>query len=270
MHKDAKNMDYVSIDLKGDKRVGRPSRSDADKMKSIAWYHALANGRRPVEMINWLPFSDVDPRTIYRYRKGEIPPRRDFLNSRSEEFVYAKSVYEVGPLQVPLWDALWGSISSKDISLANQLMPGAQWPSDMLSELFFDDGDLAKISDFRAMYRLGKERSSASDFECFVGAIRVTRAWGEVASKNKSIFHLLLNGTMAFPGAVAAMEQFGLREPIRKWISDYLGVGCSAERGSESYCYSFGNERELAYQCEKAEAQRMKVGNGLRRALFTL
>ena len=75
---------------------------------------------------------------------------------------------------------------------------------------------------------------------------------------------------MAFPGAVAAMEQFGLREPIRKWISDYLGVGCSAERGSESYCYSFGNERELAYQCEKAEAQRMKVGNGLRRALFTL
>ena len=72
MHKDAKNMDYVSIDLKGDKRVGRPSRSDADKMKSIAWYNALANGRRPVEMINWLPFSDVDPRTIYRYRKGEV------------------------------------------------------------------------------------------------------------------------------------------------------------------------------------------------------
>ena len=71
MHKDEKHMDYVSIDPERDKRVGRPSRSDADKMKTIAWYHALANGRRPAEMINWLPFSDVDPRTIYRYRKGE-------------------------------------------------------------------------------------------------------------------------------------------------------------------------------------------------------
>ncbi len=127
-----------------------------------------------------------------------------------------------------------------------------------------------KISDFRAMYRLRKERSSASDFECFVGAIRVTRAWGEMASNNKSIFRLLLNGTMAFPGAVAVIEQFGLREPIRKWISGYLGVGFSAERESQSDCSFFSNERELAYQCEKAEPRRMQFGDGLRWALFTL
>lgn len=263
MHKDAKNMDYVSIDTEREKRVGRPSRSDADRMKTIAWYHALANGRKPVDMINWLPFSDIDPRTIYRYRKGEIPPRRDFLNSRSEEFIYAKSVYEVGPLQIPLWDALWGAISSEDISLANQLMPGAQWPPDMLSELFFDDGDLARISDFREMYLFGKESSSASDFECFVGAIRVTRAWGNAGHKDPLIFRRLLAGTMAFPGAIGVLGRFGLVEAVQNWIDGYFHGRHDRDVQANPSATWYSDVEELSRRLQIADRNREKLAYGV-------
>src|SRR5690606_40361876 len=67
-------------------------------------YHALAGEMSPADMLQRLPFNDIDESAIYRYRNGQISPSAAVLNAANEAFRSARSVYEVGPLNVPLWD----------------------------------------------------------------------------------------------------------------------------------------------------------------------
>lgn len=62
------------------------------------------------------------------FHNGQISPRADVLNADDEAFQIARNVYETGSFNVPLWDAMWGSLVPSDFTLADSAMPGGEWP----------------------------------------------------------------------------------------------------------------------------------------------
>jgi len=247
---------------------GRPARHESERMKTIAWYHFLAGERAPAEMCDWMPFDDVDQATIYRYRRGDISPRADILCANCEVFQAARTVFEVGPMNVPLWDALWGSITPHDFRMADCLMPGGEWPEGGLSQFFFEDVILARIFAFQTKCLRGRPDSVVAELECFVTAIRVVRAWDVLGQIKSTALRVLLEGLMSMPGTREILSRHGLVTPLKDWISEYFGSGSAAPAGTVYWASWMTDENELLKQQLRAEQHRMVVAKSLRAQLF--
>ncbi|MCD0503675.1 hypothetical protein [Bordetella petrii] len=231
-------------------------------MKTIAWYHQLAGEMSPAETAERLPFTDIGLATIYRYRLGEISPRAELLEVDDPAFNWAREAYEVGPRNVPLWDAMWGSLTPADFKLADKVMPAGDWSSSVTDEIFFDDLILARITGFRQ--RVVRVESVTSDLEALVAAIRVARSWGMLGTGNPLALRVLLEGTMALPGARGLLEQFGLQEPMSEWIAT-LFHGTAAEQQRAAYWAAWMDNDELYFNlCQLADLRKA----ALRRSAF--
>ncbi len=239
---------------------GRPSRHESERMKTIAWYHFLQGDTSPTDMTRWLPFSDIDQATIYRYRRGQISPRSDVLNADDEAFQAARNVYETGPLNVPLWDAMWGSLVPADFKLADSAMPGGEWPQSLVDELFFDDPILARIVGFRQ--RVVRSESVTSDLEAFIAAVRTYRACKVLGHGNPLALRVLLEGSMALPSARGLLAQLGLVEPVQEWIASQFD-GTAAEQTDPAYWAPWVDSDELfSALCRLAELRRLQLRRG--------
>ena len=259
----AKMLNFTQENKKIVSQRGRPSRHESERMKTIAWYHFLQGDTSPTDMTRWLPFSDIDQATIYRYRSGQISPRSDVLNADDEAFQAARTVYETGPFNVPLWDAMWGSLVPADFKLADSVMPGGEWPQSLVDELFFDDPILARIVGFRQ--RVVRRESITSDLEVFAAAVRVCRACGTLGHGNPLALRVLLEGSMALPGARGLLAQLGLAEPIQEWIASQFD-GTAAEQTDPAYWAPWmGSDELFSALCHLAELRRLQM----RRDLFS-
>lgn len=263
MNTGAEIPNFTQKKTKSGRSRGRPPRHESERLKTIAWYHFLAGDKSPAEMCDWLPFVDIDQATIYRYRRGDISPRDDILNAEDEVFRAARNVYEIGPWQVPLWDAMWGSITPADFRLADRLMPGGEWPKSVMNELFFDDAILARIIGFRDM--TARADSVVSDLEAFVAALRVFRSWEMLGHGNIMTLRVLLEGTMALPGARGMLEQYGLIKPLQGWIASQFGKA-AALNGEPAYWAPWMNDDgEFARLCLTADMRKLQMRHGLLR-----
>jgi hypothetical protein len=253
---------------KSNRSRGRPARHESERMKTIAWYHFLAGERAPSEMCDWMPFDDIDQATIYRYRRGDISPRADILCANCEVFQAARTVFEVGPMNVPLWDALWGSITPDDFRIADRLMPGGDWPEGGLSQFFFEDVILARVFAFQTKCLRGRPDSVVSELECFVTAIRVVRAWDVLGQIKSTALRVLLEGLMSMPGTREILSRHGLVTSLKDWISAYFGSGSAAPAGTVYWAPWMTEQNELLKQQLRAEQHRMVVAKSLRAQLF--
>ncbi|ARP52326.1 hypothetical protein ALFP_0439 [Alcaligenes faecalis] len=236
---------------------GRPARQESERIKTIAWYHQLAGEMSPAEMAERLPFSNVDLATIYRYRLGEITPRAELLEADDPAFKWAREVYEVGPLNVPLWDAMWGSLTPADFKLADTVMPGGDWDPSVVDEMLFEDPILARIVGFRR--RVVRAESVTSDLQAFAAAIRVVRSWGVLGTGNPLALRVLLEGTMALPGARGLLEQFGLQKSMSEWIVTQFH-GTAAEQQKAAYWAAWMDEDELYFSlCRLADLRKASI-----------
>src|SRR5690606_34173774 len=94
---------------------------------------------------------------------------------------------------------------------------GGDWASSVVDEILFDDPILARIIGFRQ--RVVRVESVTSDLEALVAAIRVVRSWSILGTGNPLALRVLLEGTMALPGAQGLLEQFGLQELMCEWVA---------------------------------------------------
>lgn len=261
MNTGAEIPNFTQKKAKSSRSRGRPPRHESERLKAIAWYHFLAGDKSPAEMCDWLPFVDIDQATIYRYRRGDISPRDDILNAEDEVFRAARNVYEIGPWQVPLWDAMWGSITPADFRLADRLMPGGEWPKSVMNELFFDDAILARIIGFRDM--AVRADGVASDLEAFVAALRVFRAWEILGHGNVMALRVLLEGTMALPGARGMLEQYGLIKPLLGWIASQFGKAAVLNGEPVYWAPWMNDDGEFARLCLTADMRKMQMRHEL-------
>lgn len=215
-------------------------------------------------MGDWLPFNEIEQTTIYRYRRGDISPRPEILSAECVAFQAARQVYEVGPLMVPLWDALWGSITPADFRLADKLMPAGDWPQGGLSHFFYEDVVLARIVDFQSRYLWGRESTSAPEFECFVAAIRVVRAWDILGQGKATALRILLEGLMSMPTTRDILSRHGLIEPLKDWVSAHFGEASASPDGPIYWAPWMEDENELS----RLRKHRMRVASSVRKALF--
>lgn len=242
-------------------RRGRPARHASERIRTIAWYHQLAGEMSPAEMAERLPFTDIDLATIYRYRLGEITPRAELLEADDPAFNWAREVYDVGPINVPLWEAMWGSLTSADFKLADIVMPGGDWEPAVVDEMLFEDTILARIVGFRR--RVVRVDSVTSDLQAFAAAIRVVRSWGVLGAGNPLALRVLLEGTMALPGARGLLEQFGLQELVREWIATQFH-GTAAEQTRPVYWAEWMSDNELYYSlCQLADLRKASLRRGV-------
>jgi hypothetical protein len=197
---------------------GRPARSAIERIRTIAWYHFLAGARTPAQMAESAPFEDVDPATIYRYRRGEISPSQRMLSGDDEITRTASAVYEIGPFRVALWDAMEGAVTPEDVLLATRLMPGGSWPSSQLEEMLFDDIVLVRVVAFRD--RSTPAASFTADLQTFATALRVQKALCLLGQGSAIQRRLLLEASYALPGARGLMTGLGMYEAVRSWIAD--------------------------------------------------
>lgn len=261
MNTGAEIPDFTQKKARLSRSRGRPPRHESERLKTIAWYHFLAGDKSPAEICDWPPFVDIDQATIYRYRRGNISPREDILNAEDEVFQAARNVYETGPLQVPLWDAMWGSIRPADFRLADRLMPGGEWPKSVMTELFFDDAILARIIGFRDM--AVHEDSVTSDFKAFIAALRVFRAWGILGCGNLIALRVLLEGTMALPGSRGLLDQYGLTEPLRGWIASQFGEVAVLNGEPVYWAPWMDDEDDFSRLCMTADIRKLKMRHAL-------
>lgn len=256
-----KMLNFTQENKKIVNKRGRPSRHESERIKTIAWYHFLQGDTSPTEMTRWLPFSDIDQATIYRYRSGQISPRFDVLNADDEAFQAARNVYETGPFNVPLWDAMWGSLVPADFKLVDSVMPGGEWPRSLVDGLFFDDPILARIVGFRQS--VVRSESVTSDLEAFTVAVRIDRACKVLGHGNRLALRVLLEGSMALPGARGLLAQLGLVEPMQEWIASQFD-GTAAEQTDPAYWAPWMNSEELfSALCHLAELRRLQLRRGL-------
>ena len=240
---------------------GRPSRHKSERIRTIAWYYFLQGDTSPTDMAQWLPFNDIDQATIYRYRSGQISPRSDVLNADDEAFQAASNVYETGPFNVPLWDAMWGSLVPADFKLADRVMPGGEWPQSLVNELFFDDPILARIIGFRQS--VVRSESITSDLKVFAAAVRVCRACGTLGHGNPLALRVLIEGSMALPGARGLLARLGLVKPMQEWIASQF-KRTAAEQTDPAYWAPWMDGDELfSALCHLAELRRLQVRHGL-------
>lgn len=252
---------YTQKTKKPARSRGRPSRHESETMKTIAWYHFLAGNKRPADMAEWFARGDIDQATIYRYRRGQISPGEDMLNTDDAIFRAAREVYQTGPLQVALWDALWGRLLPTDFRMADKLMPGGEWPSAVVNEWFFEDAILARIIAFRDA--AVREDSVTADLKVFAAALRVFRAWGVLGDSNPMAMRVLLEGTMALPGSRGLLEQYGLIEPMRKWIASQFYAASALNAEPVYWAPWMNDDEEFARQCQLAHACKLQVRSGL-------
>jgi hypothetical protein len=236
---------------------GRPARHESERMRTIAWYHQLAGDWSPAETAERLPFADIDLATIYRYRLGEISPRGELLEADDPAFTWAREIYEVGPMNVPLWDAMWGSLVPTDFKLADTVMPGGDWTSSVVDEILFDDPILARIVGFRQ--RVVRVESVTSDLKALVAAIRVVRSWELLGTGNPLALRVLLEGTMALPGARGLLEQFGLKQLMCEWVATQFH-GTAAEQAKPTYWAAWMGDDELYFNlCQLADLRKASL-----------
>lgn len=236
---------------------GRPARHESERVRAIAWYHALAGDRSSAEMTRWSQLADIDQATIYRYRSGQISPRADMLDRDDEAFQSARHVYETGPFNVPLWDAMWGTLTLADFKLADHAMPGGDWPFTVIQEQYFDDTILARIMGFQQ--RVVRAASFTSDLEAFAVAVRVFRACEVLGQGNKLALRVLLEGTMAVPTVRTLLAKFGLVEPMREWVAAQFH-GTSAEQEGPAYWAPWMDNDDLFFSlCRLADLRQIPV-----------
>lgn len=247
---------------------GRPPRHESERLRTIAWYHFLADDMSPAEMCDWPALREIDQATIYRYRRGDISPGSDILNAEDELFRAALNVYQIGPMQVPLWDAMWGSITPADFRLADRLMPGGSWPQGWLSQYFFDDAVLARIIDFQNECLPRGDVEFTSQLEVFCTALRIFRAWRLLGQVNSSAFQVLLEGTMALPGARMLLERHGLIKPLQGWINSQFQSVSSPDRSTSYWAPWMGDDEEFSRKCIEAEELRQRMRGDLLTGLF--
>ncbi len=241
---------------------GRPARSPIERIRTIAWYHFLAGARTPAQMAESPQFADVDPATIYRYRRGEISPSQRMLADDDEIARAASAVYENGPFQVPLWNAMWGAVTPDDVLLTTRLMPGGSWPSGPLEEMLFDDIVLARVVAFRD--RSTPVASFTADLQTFATALRVQKALRLLGQGSAIQRRLLLEASYALPGARGLMTGLGMHEAMLSWIANQFKSDGMTEQPAYSAEWMH-NDDVFQRLCQSADERRA----ALRRHLFT-
>jgi hypothetical protein len=187
-------------------------------MRTIAWFHFVA-GDAAIDRVASLPqLCNLDQATIYRYRTGEISPRAALLNDPDEWFRAARVVYDVGPFNVALWDAMWGELRSADGILAARLTPRGEWANEGFFAFLFDDELLGNIVSFRQA--VVREDAVASDLFAFATAIRMFRVNVANGTGAKPAMKELLQSGLALPGARGLLTRFGLLDVMREWVKD--------------------------------------------------
>jgi hypothetical protein len=152
---------------------------------------------------------------------------------------------------------MWGSLVPADFKLADTLMPGGDWASSVVDELLFDDPILARIVGFRQ--RVVRVESVTSDLQALVAAIRVVRSWGILGTGNPLALRVLLEGTMALPGARGLLEQFGLQEPMCEWVATQFH-GTAAEQAKPTYWAAWMGDDELYFNlCHLADLRKASL-----------
>src|SRR5690606_3366159 len=126
----------------------------------------------------------------------------------------------VGPLLVPLWDAMWGEISFKDMREASVLLPNGSWGASVVYELLYENPLYARVKKFRDM--IVREERVTSDLEVFSTAIRTSRAWQASGEGDLVALRELLLGTMALPGAYGLLADYHLLVPMQRWVDRLL------------------------------------------------
>lgn len=257
MNTGEKIVNYTQKNKKLTRSRGRPPRHESETMKTIAWYNFLASNKRPTDMAEFFSQGDIDQATIYRYRRGQISPSEEVLNTNDAVFRAAREVYQTGPFQVALWDALWGRLLPADFRMADKLMPSGEWPSAVVNEWFFDDAILARIIAFRdaAVH----EDSVTTDLKVFAAALRVFRAWSVLGNSNPMAMRVLLEGTMALPGSRGLLKQFGLIEPMRKWITSQFSPVSALKTEPIYWALWMNDDEEFARQCRLADTYRLQA-----------
>jgi len=166
-------------------------------------------------------------------------------------------VYEIGPFDVPLWEAMWGSLGPADFKRADDLMPGREWSTSVMNEMFFEDPILARIVGFRKTV-VAIERMT-SDLEAFTAAIRVCRACRVLMRGNALALRVLLEGTLALPGARGLLGRLGLVEPLREWIVAQF-EGTEADQVDAAYRAPWMESDQIFFDlCRLADLQRLQV-----------
>ena len=264
MRKDQKLLNFRQEVGSTSSSRGRPARHISECFRTIAWYHFLAAGRSATDVANLTPFDGVDLVTIYRYRRGQRSPKPEFLDADDEFFAAARNVYEIGPFRVPLWDAMWGSLTPADLRMADRLMPAGDWPQSHLSEMFFDDAILARIIYFRTVATWDWKDAFTSDLKAFSTALRVFRAWNVLGQGNPLALRVLLEGVAAFPGARGILEEYGLTHPIREWIASQFDTTRTADGKPIYWAAWMVDDDEFKRHMRSAESRRLQLLHGLR------
>lgn len=271
MDKGIKTSSFTQKETKPCRNRGRPQRHECERMKTIAWYHFLAGEMSPREMCEcWLPLSDLDQATIYRYRRGDISPRQDILEAEDKIFQAARHVYNIGPLEMPLWDALWGSITPSDFRLADRMMPSGDWPKeDTLSKIFFDDVTLARVISFQNTYLFGRSKSHSPGLETLIASIRVCRSWILQGEGNSAALRVLMEGCMSLPDTRELLKRHGLIRPLQNWISSQFRAPKSSKQGFSYWAPWMSDDEEFMQQLVIADERKLQVKNTLLQDLLS-
>ena len=256
MSRGTKMSNFTQKNEKTAGKRGRPMRHPGERMRTIAWYHWLQRNNSPKFVMEYPQFAEYDLATIYRYRNGQISPSIDLLDVDNPIFKTARVFYEVGPIGVPLWDALWGALSPSDYRLADRVLPNGDWPTvdGAPEEMIFDDQMLARIMAFRRI--VVQDESLVSDLETFAAAARVCRAWKEQGTENPIALRWLLEGSLALPIAREELTSYGLIKPIQEWILEEFGEEGAQEFSPVYWAPWMDDYDALREQCLAAERRR--------------
>jgi hypothetical protein len=196
--------------------------------------------------------------TIYRYRRGESSPGERLLKLDEEIFIVARSVYENGPFQVPLWDSMWGSITPADVALAGSLMPKDTWNPAGIYALLFDDVVLARLMRFQATASWGNKPTLITDLQTLSTAIRVCRANRLLNRGDADQLRLLVESCCSLPGARCLLSRVGILALVQRWIADEFGAADSAT--GAIYSAEWMRDEDLFDElCKQAEERRSEI-----------
>ena len=203
---------------------GRPRRHESEAFRTVAWFQSLLLAAAAVsrrQLVEALGECGVDESTLSRYERGSCTPTAQRLRHIDRMFPGTQDVFEVGPDRVPLWDAVWGSVSRSPF---DGLQPSVLLPAGGIPFVCKMNLPTSREVDWfvRALsVELTRGGAAPSHGTALAAAIFVDRWHRDQGSAGQYPRLVLIRLLLASEQVVCWLSRFGLRRAFSQWFQRY-------------------------------------------------